>query len=332
MDEIDWMKAHKKALVFISKIFMGIAMFFLAVAIIVNIIKNNWDNIGSVLLAFISIGIIPPIILSITYIAMDITVKIINSGRKVINFDENYIRELPKKYSPAISSLIYDLKIDVYKDYTATILYLCINKYINLVKNGDTYKMEIGKQKDFSKLGRCEKYVLDILTNNKEFDETQFKQEIIQEAQEKLLITDKKYSKKTKIAILLLFAITLLIITYNISKMIFVILFIIFGTIILASLIIYRVVIESDVNINIILDDQYIRTKKGEEVANTLKGIKNYIKEYTLIKEKNIDYIHTLEDYIPYAISLDEADTIEEFIKHNEEYRDLIYNIKIDKS
>ena len=59
---------------------------------------------------------------------------------------------------------------------------------------------------------------------------------------------------------------------------------------------------------------------------------KNYIKEYTLMKDKEIDYIQILEDYIPYAISLDEADTIEEFIKYNEEYRDLIYNRKIDKS
>ena len=77
---------------------------------------------------------------------------------------------------------------------------------------------------------------------------------------------------------------------------------------------------------------EYIRTKKGKEVAKILEGLKNYIKEYTLIKDKEIDYIQILEDYIPYAISLDEADTIEEFIKYNEEYRDLIYNRKIDKS
>ena len=35
-----------------------------------------------------------------------------------------------------------------------------------------------------------------------------------------------------------------------------------------------------------------------------------------------------LEDYIPYALALDEADVVEEFIKYNEEYRNLIYDRK----
>ena len=51
----------------------------------------------------------------------------------------------------------------------------------------------------------------------------------------------------------------------------------------------------------------------------------------TLIKDKEIDYVQILENYIPYALSLGEADIVEEFIKYNEEYRDLIYNRKTMK-
>ena len=77
-----------------------------------------------------------------------------------------------------------------------------------------------------------------------------------------------------------------------------------------------------------ITNTKYVRTKKGKELAMTLNGIKNYMKEYTLINEKNLDYMRILEEYIPYALVLNEANAIEEFIKSNEEYRDLIYNIK----
>lgn len=113
--------------------------------------------------------------MGISYLIIIIFSKILNSGRTVLNFNKEYIRDLPKHCSPAISSLIYDLKINVYKDYTATILYLCIKKYLNLIKDGDTYKVELVKQQDYSNLGRCEKYVLNIIKNKLKFDEDQFK-------------------------------------------------------------------------------------------------------------------------------------------------------------
>ena len=54
----------------------------------------------------------------------------------------------------------------------------------------------MGKQTDYSKLGKCEQYVLNTIINKSKFDENEFKQEIINEAQEKLLITDQMHSKK----------------------------------------------------------------------------------------------------------------------------------------
>ena len=79
---------------------------------------------------------------------------------------------------------------------------------------------------------------------------------------------------------------------------------------------------------NEVVDTEYVRTEAGKNMALLLKGLKRYIDEYTLIKDKEIDYIQILENYIPYALVLDEADAVEEFIKYNEEYRNLIYNRK----
>lgn len=323
MDEIDWLKNTKKAFILLTKVFGGFAIFFAFIALL-GINQNGWEYTKSMLFMALLIGAGIPGVIGICYLIIIIFLKILNAGRTVINFNKEYIREFPKQCSPAISSLIYDLKIDVYKDYTATILYLCTNKYIDLVKAGDTYKIKLLKKEDYSNLGRCEKYVLNIIENKIKFDENQFKKEIIKEAQEKNLITDRKYSKKTKIALISILIVSSLSITYNINKIIFMFLICILGAI-AYTLIFVKSEFENTVDV---VDTEYIRTEEGKNIALLLKGLKTYIKEYTLIKEKEIDYIQILENYIPYALTLDEADAVEEFIKYNEEYRNLIYNRK----
>lgn len=327
MDEIDWIKNTKKAFILFSKVFGGFAIFFATIALVAGL-KNEWRYTKALLFIALLIGVGLPTILGLFYLIINIFLKIINSGRTIINFDKEYIRDLPKHCSPAISSLIYDLKIDVYKDYTATVLYLCIKKYINLIKDGDFYKVKVGEEKNISNLGRCEKYVLDIITNKNKFDENQFKKEIIKEAQEKELITDKKHSKTLKIIVILIFVAALLIITFNISKILFTICISILGAILYAGYLILIMNKGNQINLEVV-NTEYIRTEDGKNIALLLKGLKRYINEYTLIKDKEIDYIHILENYIPYALVLDEADAVEDFIKNNEEYRNLIYNRKV---
>lgn len=46
----------------------------------------------------------------------------------------------------------------------------------------------------------------------------------------------------------------------------------------------------------------FVTTEKGEEVQEKLIGLKNYLKEYTLIKDKNVEDIMLYEEYIIYAI------------------------------
>ena len=43
------------------------------------------------------------------------------------------------------------------------------------------------------------------------------------------------------------------------------------------------------------------------------------------ISDKDIKHMEILHEYIPYAIALDEANSIEKFIAQNENYRNLIY-------
>lgn len=315
MDEIDWIKSIKKALIVFSKIFGGFGIAWGVISLLAIPI-NEWEVKKVFLFVALLIAFALPLVLYLGYLALSIVEKIINSGRVVINFDKEYIRDLPKHCSPAIASMVYDLKIDVYKDYTATLLYLYTKKYIDIEKVEDKYKIILGKNNEYSNLGECEKYVLDVIKSTKEFDASNFEQIIVNEVQEKNLLTDKKYSKIPSIILLSIIALILFFITYEINL----ILFLIYTTVLFIAVAGYGLININERKI------KYKRTKEGKNIALILKALKRYIREYTLIKDKEIDYIQILENYIPYSLALGEADTVEEFIKNNEEYRDLIYN------
>lgn len=320
MDEIDWINNSKKALIRITKIFMLAGVFFAIFALTNS--KNDWEYKKIMVLASLLIATVMPVILAICFAIICFFAKIFNSGRPVINFDKGYIRELPKHCSPAICSLIYDLKIDVYKDYTATVLYLCIKKYIKLMKDGNSYKLEVIDGKDYSNLGICEEYVLDTIRGKDIFDENKFKQNIIIESKLKELMTNKNDEKKYQIAAICIVIILVLYVLFATKDIGLSIVFIVCGVFIVwlgeRSVKSYVPVVDTD----------YKRTKDGKKIAILLGGLKRYIKDYTLIREKEIEYVQILEDYIPYALALGEADAVEEFIKYHEQYRELIYNRK----
>ena len=157
---------------------------------------------------------------------------------------------------------------------------MCTRKYIKIEKYGNSYSLKSGEQTEYSKLSKCEEYVLNTILYKINFNENQFKQEIIQEAQDKLLITDETHSKKIKWIFIAIIIIILSVITYKIN----IYFFLIYFNIVPLSVCTYHA-IQSEYAKN----TEFIRTRKGKEVAIMLKGLKNYIKEYTLIKDKEIE-------------------------------------------
>ena len=312
------MKKAKKVLKVFGKIAIGTSIFFLILSLI-SFMRGNyqgteWIVIGTFLLA----SFLPLVIVCLGYIIISIIEKIMHSGRTVINFNQEYIRDLPKHCSPALTSFIYDLKIDGYKDYTATILYLFLKHYIQFVPSGPTYRIEVSSNKEYSQLSQCEQYVLNIILGKCLFNENEFKQTIVKEAKEKGFITNKKLSKLPKMIFIIFVEILLLILTYKINF----ILFAFYTAISFTAGCAYFYMKDMVEYI------QYKRTKDGKDLALLFNALKRYLHEYTLIKDKGIDYIQILEAYIPYALCLDEAAAVEDFVRHNDEYRDLIYNRK----
>lgn len=324
MDEIEWMKHTKKAIIFICKIIVIFILFFELVGILGFLINDN-DISGTInlMLLFLVIGIIIISLLLIFLFILNILYRIIYSGRKLFIWEKEYIRDFPKDCPPAIASLLYDLKIDIYKDYTATILELYLKKYINIVKNDKKYEFKILKESnEISNLNEHQQYVLSCVTDKNKFDEIEFKNLIIKDAQSNNLIDNTKNVNLYKLMIIILTPIILLI-SYYINEFLFYTLLTIVLTLLVTLSILHDSLKTEKITLNV--DTNYKRTKKGKEKALELSSLKQFIHDYTLIKDKPIDYIEVLEEYIPYALSLNEAYQIEDFIKNNDIYRYLIY-------
>ena len=93
--------------------------------------------------------------------------KFIDKENKKINKTNPYIyyRELPNNYGIGVTSLLFDSKIENYKDIIAVILDLCAKKYISLIKENDKYYIQILKGSDDELLSN-EKYILNLLISH----------------------------------------------------------------------------------------------------------------------------------------------------------------------
>lgn len=322
MDEIDWIKQTKKAIRFITKIIM-IMIGIVLLLTIIPILNNETEAIiNFIMFAAMGVGMI--IFILLAYGAFYIAYKILYGSNKNVIIKEEYLREIAVEYSPRISSLVYDLKVDVYKDYTATILHLYNKGYINIFEKNKISKIEIKKEKDSSILQEHEKYVLECLAKEKKFDDNRFKEILIRDAQRRNLLTTEKQGKTLKILLLIVMAIIFLITSYFINKILFGIVFtIIFSIVYTFGMLMF---LKREKSIETIVDTSYKRTKKGEQLSRNLTALKKFLNEYTLIKDRSIEHVQVLNEYIPYAIALGEAKNIEEYIKSNSAYRKLIYN------
>lgn len=92
--------------------------------------------------------------------------RYINKENKNVKKTNPYIyyRELPNNYGIGVTSLLFDSKIENYKDIIAVILDLCAKKYLFLNKSNDKYCIKILKGIDNNLLSN-EKYILSLIIN-----------------------------------------------------------------------------------------------------------------------------------------------------------------------
>ena len=272
----------------------------------------------------VSIAIIVGGILSIIVVY----IKFYMSNKLAREKTEIYEREIPKEIPPAIASILLDFFANEEQDYISTVASLISKGYIEIIEN----KEVLVKNKNLENLLEHEKLAFDIVTKKRHYNSDEFKEKVLRDAKKLNLIkrTNKHdmIMKHTCICVecfVVMFLILLLtknIITED-AILGVIILEVIFGLILMRSLFLAY-------SYNSPGEDQslkyiYKKTPKGKEYAIKVEGLRRFFKDYTLMDEKEIESIEIFGDYIPYAIALGEAGTIEKFVERDSSYRKMIY-------
>lgn len=219
-------------------------------------------------------------------------------------------REILKNHSPSTLSYIDNMSFKFESTAIATLLSLKQKKYIDFNNN------QIIKSNNLSNLDlkNTENYILSSISNGKaHISKNTLQNNIIKDSLKEGLIEANYNLEKSickKIIMLICIFIFLLIIVIAIddifANFIGIMLFIITTAFPLGSIIyIIRYYME---NVN----NPLFRTTKGNEINKNLEGLKNYIKEYSLLKEKDDDSLTLWEDYLIYAVIFGQNNKITE--------------------
>ena len=320
MDEIDFLK----------KVFKTITISFSVITIfILFVVIRETVNKEVVLYAVMICGGVYAIDIIMYYI-----LKTVFIGRKSFNYLKNndIYRNILTNYPPAIYSFLYNKKIESYTDYTATILNLECKKYLKI---SDDDSDIVVLNNDLEGLYEHEKYVMNCIMKNVQFDMAEFNKKIIIDLKQADLIellenkTHRNIIGNEHIQILLIVLSVLLILYLLVINLQ------IMSTILLCGLFILLLVsgLRDIISISLLVktdgeEIKYKFTKKGKKVRKYVYGLKKFLREYTLINEREIKYKELFKIYIAYALSLGEAKVVEEFVSNNQKYRSIIYKSK----
>ena len=288
-----------------KEIFMYICVFMIIVIPIIMIIyiEENYELSQYLLIVNILILIITPMYYIIYNIREKRKTK--NAEEKIIikNIDFKYYRDIIEKYSPATLSFILDgMEFD--KDLAASIIYLINKGYLELKQDNKitrTDKDNSGLSKDLKII--CNSVVNHLLAyrrlknkNIKEQQEAyiasqtnrQWMEQVEKEAEEDGLVIERKKYKITSILSILCIIETVYTLTIENYGLFFFSIFLFF-------LLVFLKMSAYDKN-------KWVKTQKGYELYSKIVGLKNYIKDFSTLSEKELKEIEIWEDYLIYAI------------------------------
>ena len=236
---------------------------------------------------------------NITLVDYD-NIDISNINRQVIALSSNIGNSKVEEFKKRILSINSNVKVKIIKEK--------INEdNIEMLENFDT-----------NNLNETQKYLLSCIEDGKvkNISEIKLQETVRKDALKHKIVEQREESKKKKKkrmfkAILIAVIVNIVMrVAFNIisemnfennmipiiSFVIYVIALMIFAlypTIVIISFIIYNV--KSTL-------DPYFRTKEGEELNRSIEGLKNYLKDYTLLDEQEKDGIVVWEEYLVYSV------------------------------
>lgn len=247
---------------------------------------------------------------------------------------DSYYCDLDFKYTPAMASYILDDQIEGPETLFGTALDLHTRKYLEIEKKDTKIVFRVTK-KDKENLYEHEKYFLNAV--NKDLELGEFTSCVIRDC-----IREKLISKNNKRIVNLL--------RYKLqalgSKLLWFL-----GFVLLVKFdfipekiirdIIYFSIVCTGVGLALIvlgeilkfLIPEYKKENRGKMFFLKARGLKNYIRDYTLLEEKDFDYNTLVDRYLGYAVALGECEKIEKVYieKFKITYGDFNYYLNKEK-
>lgn len=222
------------------------------------------------------------------------------------NINFKYYRDIIEEYSPAMLSFLLD-GIELRKDFTVSVIYLINKGYLKLTEDNKFERTN----KSCSELPED----LQLLCNNFEdmlyipkvqFEENHKQSELKRQwfdsiekvAIESGLVIERKTWKMTSFLIVLcILEMIYALFIENVG--------LICTSIILVLVLIFTKMWAFDKN-------KWIKTQEGYEIYTKIIGLKNYIKDYSMLSESELKEIAIWDDYLIYAIIFNNTSKLNE--------------------
>lgn len=227
------------------------------------------------------------------------------------NKDILYYRDILKDLTPFEISILANLNIEEKKDIVATILWYQQKNYIDIKNEQIIFNSDV-------KLNKKDELFLNFLKTNDYGYLESYKNISYKDLKEKKYIVENKYKLNIAKNIILIFGLFIITIVLILLNIFFVKNMIIQKTIdLLLIVIIFFIIykkIASIVTSYINKTNNFRRTKLGEEKITYIHALQNFIHDFSNLKDYNKEQILLWEDFLIYAIVLEQNDKIIEDI------------------
>ena len=205
--------------------------------------------------------------------------------------NKEYYRDILNVNSPLVIGYVDDFELNKNK-LIAELLYLKYRSVIDFVDQ----QIMISNNIDKNSLFCSELYILDNIKHGKlkivnyEYFMENLKNKVTQDAQSKLELLKIKSvdTRKTNILFIIYVILSIFAIGLMIAEVSYV-----FPAIIVGYF--SQKMVELD-------KAKYLRTKKGKELNKKMEGLKQYLKDYSLLNEKESDSLLLWDEYLIYAV------------------------------
>ena len=309
------------------KIPIFVFLFIIVLLIVLKICNRDIENLKQLKMI---IGI--DVLLAIGIVSVYLITNIFKVKSEV-NI-KSYYSQLDFNCSPAMASYMIDSSVEKAEDIFATVLDLSVRKYLNIERKDSTLKISLTK-KIWSDLYEHERYVLSTVSYKRKIEAERFRNLVSQDCKKEKLIKENTNPiikffiflkhKIYSVGIGLLFLVIIIlsgdyeeykIINSNvIPKEVLNIAIIVF----IIGLILILIAYIGDFTI---LENK--KTSKGELAFIKIRGLKNYIRDYTLLEEKDYEYSTLTDRYLPFTLALGEGEKLEQLYIDTEEFRKLM--------